>query len=308
MRNAGTVRDARAADRRGLGHELVRLHEDARRARLGPAQEARRRSRARRATSTRSAASGSASARPDEVAMSLRTCARLLAVAYVLLLVIVALAIPLAAEPRRGAIESEVQARARRPAPRWSRRAPPDGSTAPGSSSCAIAKRAATDLGGRVIDPRRRGPPLADSAGPAGRTTPTSAGPRWRAALAGSRVQGSATATRSTRTCCTWPCRCSTRASGRRSAADAERRRRQLDASGATRLALGGRRRRRAAPRAGRGLAARGHAGPAAAAAGRHGPPASPTATSRRAHREGAEEQRALAEAFNLMADLWSRS
>ena len=43
MREAGTRRHARAADRRGLGRELVRLDEDARRPRQRAAQEARRR-------------------------------------------------------------------------------------------------------------------------------------------------------------------------------------------------------------------------------------------------------------------------
>ena len=57
-------RDARAADLRRLGHELVRLDEDARRSCLRRAQEARRRSRRRPASSTRCAGSASASPRP----------------------------------------------------------------------------------------------------------------------------------------------------------------------------------------------------------------------------------------------------
>ena len=55
---------ARAPDRRGLGHELVRVDEDARRARLEPAPQARRRRRRTRATCTPCAASASASRRP----------------------------------------------------------------------------------------------------------------------------------------------------------------------------------------------------------------------------------------------------
>ena len=45
MRAAGTCGDARAAHRGRLGHELVRLHKDPRRPRLGPAAKAGRRRR-----------------------------------------------------------------------------------------------------------------------------------------------------------------------------------------------------------------------------------------------------------------------
>ena len=60
-------RHARAPDRRGVGRELVRLDEDARRARVEPAPQARRRLGRRRATSTPSAAWASGSPRADEL-------------------------------------------------------------------------------------------------------------------------------------------------------------------------------------------------------------------------------------------------
>ena len=209
--------------------------------------------------------------------MSLR--ARLLAaLAYALLLVIVALEVPLAlttSRPRRAEVARERlhrragRRRQRRRAPRPARRAGVDRRRGP-----------ASDLGGRVLILDADGAPLADSAVPTGPTTPTSTGPRCASALAGDSVQGSATphARRGP------PVHGGT---GARQGAD----------RGAVRLTqsvggvnsdrpprppgAGGRRRRRAGDGPGRRLDAGGHAVPAAAEAGRRRPAASPTAISR---------------------------
>ena len=109
------------------------------------------------------------------------------AVAYVLLLVIVALAIPLALTTSRR-IESEVRASA-------STGAQVVAASAAGRLDRpveldAIAKRAATDLGGRVLILDAAGRPLAVSAGP-DRADDTYVGrPEVASALAGNSVQG----------------------------------------------------------------------------------------------------------------------
>ena len=109
------------------------------------------------------------------------------AVAYVLLLVIVALAIPLALTTSRR-IESEVRASA-------STGAQVVAASAAGrldrtDELAVIAKRAATDLGGRVLILDAAGRPLADSAGP-DRADDTYVGrPEVASALAGNSVQG----------------------------------------------------------------------------------------------------------------------
>ena len=67
-RNAGARRHARGPDGARVGRELVRLDQDARRPRRLAAPQARRRPGRRRATSTRCAASASASRAPEELA------------------------------------------------------------------------------------------------------------------------------------------------------------------------------------------------------------------------------------------------
>ena len=109
------------------------------------------------------------------------------AVAYVLLLVIVALAIPLALTTSRR-IESEVRASA-------STGAQVVAASAAGrldrpAELSSIATRAASDLGGRVLILDATGKPLADSAGP-DRADDTYVGrPEVASALAGNSVQG----------------------------------------------------------------------------------------------------------------------
>ena len=119
MREAGSRHLARAAHRRGLGHQLVRLDEDARRARLEPPPQARRRlaepplhpHRPRRGLPLRR----------RRRAMSLR--ARLVvAFAYVLVLVIVALEVPLALNLSKR-VDAEIKSEAGRRRS-WSRPAP----------------------------------------------------------------------------------------------------------------------------------------------------------------------------------------
>src|SRR5262249_4333112 len=177
--------DARAADRRGVGHELVRVDEDPRRPRIGPPQEAPRRCRhaplrahaARRRLPLQRARRGGMSLRGAVVA----------AVAYVLLLVIVALAIPLALTTSRR-IESEVRASARTGAQVVAASA--SGRLDRPAELSVIANRAASDLGGRVLILDAAGRPLADSAGP-DRADDTYVGrPEVAAALSGKSVQG----------------------------------------------------------------------------------------------------------------------
>ncbi|MDX6378446.1 MAG: hypothetical protein QOE98_2749 [Gaiellaceae bacterium] len=109
------------------------------------------------------------------------------AVAYVLLLVIVALAIPLALTTSRR-IETEVRASA-------STGAQVVAASAAGrldrtDELASIASRAATDLGGRVLILDAAGHPLADSAGP-DRADDTYVGrPEVASALSGKSVQG----------------------------------------------------------------------------------------------------------------------
>jgi signal transduction histidine kinase len=109
------------------------------------------------------------------------------AVAYVLLLVIVALAIPLALTTSRR-IETEVRASA-------STGAQVVAASAAGrldrtDELASIAARAATDLGGRVLILDAAGHPLADSAGP-DRADDTYVGrPEVASALSGKSVQG----------------------------------------------------------------------------------------------------------------------
>ena len=97
MRSAGVGRHARAPHRRGLGRQLVRVDEDARRPRQRPAQEARRRLRRpalhphrprRRLHVRRRRGRGRGGA------MSVRVW-QLAAFAYVLVLMLVALEVPL---------------------------------------------------------------------------------------------------------------------------------------------------------------------------------------------------------------------
>ena len=146
--------------------------------------------------------------------MSLRV--RLLAaVAYVLVLVIVALEVPLALTIVAAHREPRCRRQRLAPARRWSPPAPRGGSTGRAELS-SIATRAASDLGGRVLILDATGKPLADSAGP-DRADDTYVGrPRWRRRWRATRCRARATPTRSTRTCCTRQCPCSTRA--RRSA------------------------------------------------------------------------------------------
>ena len=214
MREAGHGGHARAPHRRGLGRELVRLDEDARRPRVEPAPEARRRLRGRRATSTPSAASGFRFAGPDELgtigAMSLR--ARLLAAfAYVLVLVIVALEVPLALNLSRRRRRRD-QERGAGPG------ADPGAPTVSGrlgdgaSSAASLASAAGRDLGGRVIVVDRAGGCSPTRPAPASGTRRTRAAPRSRRRCAAAPRRAPATATRSTRTCCTPPCRSLARA------------------------------------------------------------------------------------------------
>ena len=176
------------------------------------------------------------------------------------------------------------------------------GPARPAEPSCpSIATRAATDLGGRVLDPRRHRRRWPTRPAPTGPTTRTSAGPRWPRRWRATRCRARATPTRSTRTCCTRRCRARQGPDGRRGAADAERRRRQLDhpratawrwSASASAVLIAGPARR---------LAAGGHA--------RRGRCEKLADTARsiadgdleaRAPIEGAEEQRAVAGAFNL--------
>jgi len=109
------------------------------------------------------------------------------AVAYVLLLVIVALAIPLALTTSRR-IESEVRASARTGAQVVAASAA--GRLDRPAELSVIANRAASDLGGRVLILDATGKPLADSAG-TGRADDTYVGrPEVAAALSGKSVQG----------------------------------------------------------------------------------------------------------------------
>ena len=202
---------ARAAHRRGLGRELVRLHEDARRARVEPAPQARRGLGRARASSTRSAAWASGSrARTSSGTVgpvSLRT--RLLAAfAYVLVLVIVALEVPLALNLSRR-VDAEIKSEAQGQAALLA--------ATRGGHGSATARELRAGARARRDGPRRPG----DRGGPAraadrrlGRHRASGSAsyasrPEIARALRGTRrTRARATATRWARTCSSPPCPC----------------------------------------------------------------------------------------------------
>ena len=161
MRDAGAGGHPRAADRGRLGHELVRLDEDPRRPRLQPAPQARRQTPTAprfihtvRGVGFRFSAPERGVRRVAAV-LSLRTTL-LAAFAYVLVLAIVALEVPLALNlvaPRR----RRGQGRSRRPGADHRRDAPASGSSGPPRPLQRLvdARRRASS-GGRVIVRRRR--------------------------------------------------------------------------------------------------------------------------------------------------------
>src|SRR3954471_14008980 len=178
---------AGAADRRGLGPELVWLDEDPRRARERPAAQARRRP--------------SAPALPAHVArrglpllvsrrsrMSLRL--QLLgAFAYVLLLIIVALEVPLALNLARR-IDAEVKNEAAAQA--FVVAASASGRIHRSQQLAALVRTSASDLGARVLVVGAPGGRLlADSAGqPVGQIYRSPDRPEIASALRGERTQG----------------------------------------------------------------------------------------------------------------------
>ena len=181
-------RDARAADRRGLGPELVRLDEDARRPRQRhPAQARRRPERAALP------AHGAGRRLPLLVARRGRMSLRLqllAAFAYVLLLIIVALEVPLALNLARR-IDAEVKNEAAGQA--FVVAASASGRMKQPKQLAQVVRTAGNDLGGRVIVvDAPRGRLLADST--VGVTQPlpyaTAARPELRTALRGVRAQG----------------------------------------------------------------------------------------------------------------------
>jgi len=131
--------------------------------------------------------------------------ARLLAAfAYVLVLVIVALEVPLALNLSRrvdAEIRSEAQGQSQLLA------ASVSGRLEERQDLDRLVRNSARDLGGRVIVVGRTGSLLADSAGSPRRSDSYANRPEIADALRGETVQGSATATPSTRTSCSPPCR-----------------------------------------------------------------------------------------------------
>ena len=192
------------------------------------------------------------------------------AVAYVLLLVIVALAIPLALTTSRR-IESEVRASARTGAQVVAASA--SGRLDRSAELAVIANRAAADLGGRVLILDATGRPLADSAGP-DRADDTYVGrPEVAAALAGKSVQG----TRHSDTLGEDLLYTAVPVLDKGQTVGAVRLTQSVDGVNSTirrdRLALAGVGAGRPDPRSGGGVARRGHAGAAAREPGRHRPP-----------------------------------
>ena len=179
-------RHARAADRRGLGHELVRLDEDARRPRQRAPQEARRRPVEPRYIHTVRGV-GFRFSSPDEVDVSLRL-QLLAAFAYVLLL-----------DPDRARDPARAQPRPpgrRGGAERGGGAGVIVAANASGSmSDRAQLQRARRAGGARARRPRDRRRParrlLADSAGrPRRARSRTQSRPEIALALPGPRAQG----------------------------------------------------------------------------------------------------------------------
>ena len=161
MREAGHGDHPRAPDRRGLGHQLVRLDEDARRPRVEPAAQARRRLQ-RAALHPHGAWRGLSLRRGRRAGRRMSLRARLLlAFAYVLVLVIVALEVPLALNLSKrvdAEIKSEAQGQAQLLAAGASGRLDDNAQLRP------LVESSARDLGGRVIVVDENGALLADSA------------------------------------------------------------------------------------------------------------------------------------------------
>ena len=132
-----------------------------------------------------------------------------LAFGYVLLFAIIALEVPLTLNFSRR-VDSEIKAEASAGAQAVPR--PPRGGSPTAAALAALAREQARRLGGRVIVVDARGRVLVDSDGAAPRGTPTPAGPRSPRRSAAPPRRAPATATRSTPTCSTRPCRSSTRA------------------------------------------------------------------------------------------------
>ena len=185
MQEAGTVVSARAADRRGLGRELVRLDEDPRRARERAPQEARRRRRrlalhphrARRRLPLRLA-------RGAPLSLRLRLLA---AFAYVLVLVLIVLEIPLVLS-LSSRVNAEVKSQAAAQAQVVATAAAAQGGDP--ARLRQLVRQAGRDLGARVIVVDARGRLVADSAGTGLSLTSYRNRPEIAAALAGRSEQG----------------------------------------------------------------------------------------------------------------------
>src|SRR5215211_2935996 len=187
-------RHPRAPDRGRLGHELVRLDEDARRPRLGRAAQARgrpagaalrphpARGRVPVLLARRSVAVTSASGRRG---LSLRATL-LAAFAYVLVLVIVALEVPLASNVARR-VDSEIKADAFAQAQLIATTANDDLDRPPVLQR--LVEGSAPQLGGRVIVVDAKGRLLADSAGPGLQGTSYASRPEIQSSLDGETAQ-----------------------------------------------------------------------------------------------------------------------
>ena len=139
--------------------------------------------------------------------MSLRV--RLLAAfAYVLILVIVALEVPLILNVSRR-VDTEVKARAAADAQLVAASAAAELDTRDIRDLRQIVRRAAEDAGGRVLVVDRRGTVVADSAGQTGNYGDR---PEIQGALDGGIEQGAGSATHSVRRCSSRPCQSWSRA------------------------------------------------------------------------------------------------